>query len=320
MDNTTNITWDAVGWLKRFRESSENRKLGRTGPGELLGLRKEVFDNTVAAVKAGAYEPSYTWFKNAANPNPIVRLGSSPTIASDTRFYQAEIKGSWGNGGKTDVRVLEGDCLAVARLVAQTEPETAILNMANPLTPGGGVYSGRGAQEEYLFRCSDYFLSLYQYATSFDPAAYGVAPASERYPLDSDFGGVFSRGVTVFRGPEEEGYPLLDKPWRANFIAVAGPQGLSNAGGLDSPAGRNLANKVRTVLAIAAENGQRKLVLSALGCGAFNSGATIVATAFRSAIESAEFAGAFDRIVFAIKPDHNDPDGKNVREFAAAFS
>ena len=53
---------------------------------------------------------------------------------------------------------------------------------------------------------------------------------------------------------------------------------------------------------------------------AFACGATIVATAFRNAIESAEFAGAFDRIVFAIKPDHNDPDGKNVREFAAAFS
>ena len=318
-----NITWDAVGWLKRFRDASERAKTevrGGTSATTLRSLRKEVFDNTVAAVKAGSYEPSYTWFRNAANPNPSVRLGSSPTIAADTRFYQAEIKGSWGNGGKTDVRVLEGDCLAVARLVAQTEPETAILNMANPLTPGGGVYNGRGAQEEYLFRCSDYFLSLYQYATSFDPAAYGVAHAAESYPLHFDFGGVFSRGVTVFRGPEEEGYPLLDKPWKANFIAVAGPQGFSNAGGLNSPAGRNLANKVRTVLAIAAENGQRKLVLSALGCGAFNSGATIVATAFRNAIESAEFAGAFDRIVFAIKPDHNDPDGKNVREFAAAFS
>ncbi len=45
-----------------------------------------------------------------------------------------------------------------------------------------------------------------------------------------------------------------------------------------------------------------------------------MSAAFKTAIDSPGFSGAFDLVVFAIKPDHNDPDGKNVREFAAAFS
>ena len=313
------VTWNAAEWLGRFRNASERRKLGVADPDELRTLRKDVFQNTLAAVRDGGYEPSYTWLKKAGNPNPRVTLDLSKTIEADTRFYNAEIQpGNWSAGGKTKVVVLEGDTLAVARLVAQTEPETAILNMASDRTPGGGVYSGAGAQEEYLFRCSDYYRSLYQFAhpSSFDPAQYGIARAAATYPLDGNFGGVFSRGVTVFRGPEEEGYPLLDKPWRANFIAVAGPRGVT---GGDAAAARNLANKVRTILAIAAENGQRKLVLGALGCGAFACGAQVVSAAFKTAIESAEFFGAFDLIVFAIKPDHNDPLGNNVREFSATF-
>ncbi len=311
------VTWNAAEWLTKFRDASERRKLNAAGPQELKNLRKEVFQNTLAAVKAGGYEPSYTWLKNAGNPNPQVRLDLNQTIEADTRFYSAEIKpANWGTGGKTSVVVLEGDTLAVARLVAQTEPETAILNMASDYTPGGGVFSGAGAQEEYLFRCSDYYRSLYQFASSFDPALYGIRRATDTYPLDSDFGGVFSRGVTVFRGPEEEGYPLLDKPWRANFIAVAGPRGMT---GGNSAAAQNLANKIRTILAIAAQNGQRTLVLGALGCGAFACGAQVVSAAFKKAIESSEFAGAFDLIAFAIKPDHNDPLGNNIRDFSATF-
>ncbi len=311
-------TWNAAEWLARFRDASERRKLNIAGPYELRNLRKEVFQSTLDAVKAGGYEPSYTWLKNDGNPNPQISLDLSQTIEVDTRFYSAEIKSrNWGTGRKTRVIVLEGDTLAVARLVAQTEPETAILNMANECTPGGGVFNGAGAQEEYLFRCSDYYRSLYQYATSFDPMAlYGIPQATDRYPLDPDFGGVFSRGVTIFRGPEEEGYPLLDKPWRANFIAVAGPRGVR---GGNPAASQNLANKIRTILAIAAENGQRKLVLGALGCGAFACGAQVVSAAFKKEIESPEFTGAFDCIVFAIKPDHNDPLGNNIRDFSATF-
>ncbi|MBQ7722062.1 MAG: hypothetical protein IJT64_04060 [Kiritimatiellae bacterium] len=41
-----------------------------------------------------------------------------------------------------------------------------------------------------------------------------------------------------------------------------------------------------------------------------------MSAAFKTAIDSPGFSGAFDLVVFAIKPDHNDPLGNNIREFA----
>ena len=81
--------------------------------------------------------------------------------------------------------------------------------MASAKNPGGGVYGGAGAQEEYLFRCSDYYRFLFQYAdpASFDcEKVYGI-PHNPRhsYPLKRNFGGVYSHGVTIFRNTEANG-------------------------------------------------------------------------------------------------------------------
>ena len=89
------------------------------------------------------------------------------------------------------VEVREGDCLVAAReLVEAGEGEVCVLNMASRRNPGGGVHTGAGAQEEHLFRSSDYFRSLYRFADY--GASYGVPRAAESYPLDRDHGVVFS--------------------------------------------------------------------------------------------------------------------------------
>ena len=85
-------TWNAAEWLARFRDASERRKLNIAGPYELRNLRKEVFQSTLDAVKAGGYEPSYTWLKNDGNPNPQIRLDLSQTIEVDTRFYSRKVR------------------------------------------------------------------------------------------------------------------------------------------------------------------------------------------------------------------------------------
>ena len=95
-------------------------------------------------------------------------------------------------------------------VVLQAESEVASINM---------VYGGAGAQEEYLFRCSDYFRSLYQYGAY--SAQYGIPHATDSYPLDRNYGGVYSHGVTIFRDKEANGYALLDTPWHVNFVAAA---------------------------------------------------------------------------------------------------
>ncbi|MBR0289478.1 MAG: hypothetical protein IJQ82_10910 [Selenomonadaceae bacterium] len=50
---------------------------------------------------------------------------------------------------------------------------------------------------------------------------YGVTRSHYQYPLDRDFGGIFSSGVTIFRENETKGYRLTTKTWKVNMIAVA---------------------------------------------------------------------------------------------------
>lgn len=316
-------TWNAAEWLAEFEDTSRRlndakakNEYDSEAEVKIHAIRADVFRDTVGCVRNGGYTlPDGT----------RVVLPLSPTIAQDTRFYSRELPAAQGVPGAAPakVEVRKGDCLVIARDLIDKEgvAEVCVLNMANRQTPGGGVYSGAGAQEEHLFRSSDYFRSLYQYAPF--AGQYGVAHAPESYPLDRNFGGAFSRAVTVFRGPEAEGYPLLEHPWQCNFVAVPAiprPDTFLDATGeerLTPPMADGTRNKIRTILRIARENGQRVLVLGAFGCGAFRNPPRHVAELFKEIIDSAEFASAFDRIVFAIKPDHNDQRGNNFLNFSA---
>ena len=62
-----------------------------------------------------------------------------------------------------------------------------------------------------------------------------------------------------------------------------------------------LAERAARVLAVAARHGCRSLILGAWGCGVFRNDPTQVAAAFRGNLaDGGRFAGAFDRIVFAV--------------------
>ena len=101
-----------------------------------------------------------------------------------------------GPATPVEVSVLNMDILNAAHLVATHLPgprRVLVRNMANPRTPGGGVRSGAGAQEEDLFRRSD----LHRF----------LAACPTLYPL-SEGTGLLSRGVTVFRGAEGQAFPL----------------------------------------------------------------------------------------------------------------
>lgn len=322
-----NQTWNAAEWAGEFHKTSRHLNEARVQnrpdlveENKIHRIRADVFQDTVARVRAGGY--------TLADGTRVV-LPLSPTIAQDTRFYSAELPAAPGVPGAAtaEVEIREGDCLVVARdlLEKGDAQEVCVLNMANRQTPGGGVYRGAGAQEEHLFRSSDYFRSLYQYAQNFNPEDYGVTQAAESYPLDKNFGGVFSRGVTVFRGPEAKGYALLAQPWRCNFVAVPAipyPDTFKDNNGaerLTPQMADGTRNKIRTILRIARENGQRVLVLGAFGCGAFRNPPHHVAELFKEIIYSAEFAGAFDRIIFAIIENHNSRGAGNLPPFKEVF-
>jgi uncharacterized protein (TIGR02452 family) len=60
----------------------------------------------------------------------------------------------------TTVNVVNDDCLVVCEKLMSKGYDPLLLNMANPSMPGGGFCTGASAQEEDLFRRSNYSRSL----------------------------------------------------------------------------------------------------------------------------------------------------------------
>lgn len=300
--------WDSALWLDKINEA---QRLHST-----KGVRVEVYTSTRNIIEKGSY---LTDTGNIVNLCEIL----TPDIASKSVFYFKELpKISCESRHKTIFSVRQEDCLATASELLTEDPtnDVCVLNMASGSMPGGGVLNGSGAQEEYLFRCSDYYRSLYQYANSryLDSKDFGIVPhPSCRYPLDKNFGGIYSPSVTVFRDDEAHGYALVEHPWKVNMVAVPAVN-LNRFRPTQDEYTKTMKNKIRTILRIAYNNNQRRLVLSAFGCGAFRNDPNVVATFFKDVLMESEFEGVFREIHFSIIENHNS-QGRNVTAFQKVF-
>ncbi|KAJ3050366.1 hypothetical protein HK097_008672, partial [Rhizophlyctis rosea] len=105
------------------------------------------------------------------------------------------------------VYVTEGDCLTVAQELKNNGLNPVVLNMANAEHPGGGWQWGAGAQEENMFRRSNYVMHLVTVEEK-----NGRWGTKAKYPIP-EFGGIYSPDVVVFRGEEKDKYPFLPSPF-----------------------------------------------------------------------------------------------------------
>ena len=267
-------------------------------------FRAEIFRQTVEIVNSGGYVMS----------GKEIAVDKSE-IAKNTEFFDAQFSlNEILQFRDTQFSVVEADCLEVAALLVKAGFNPCTLNMASGRNPGGGVLNGSGAQEENIFRRSNLFASLYQFAGYAEQ--YGIAKSEKQYPLDRNFGGIYSRDVAVFRSSENSGYALLDAPFKTSVVSVAAinrPE-LENVNGQLRIA-RHLIEptreKMRTILRISGKYNHDALVLSAFGCGAFCNPPEHIALLFKEVFAEAEFQNRFALVVFAVISDQNNHRAHN---------
>lgn len=204
-------------------------------------------------------------------------------------------------GKKVQVEVWDMDTFSAAKkLISQYthRMKPFCLNFANSRSRAGGYLRGAKAQEEDLCRQSDLFKSL----------------QCVRYPWPSEETIVFSEDIVVFRDTELN---IRKHPFRVDVLSAAAPyrpetkikqnselEVFANDGDR-----KRMAEKMRSVLRVAIDNGQRVGVLGAWGCGAFGGPAYGNAILWSQVLNEPEFRFAFDRLVFAI------PGGTNFEIF-----
>ena len=308
--------WRADSWKQSF-ESTVSRAANEDIRETLYKLRGSVFQNTLSIVRNGGY---------LSERGSDVRLPNPEAMMAGTCFYADEQPSCKEMPAKqhTEVEVLEEDCLLAANLLKKSGFNPAVLNMASRRNPGGGVLTGAGAQEENLFRRTNLCLSMYQFASYAEE--YGLLKSENQYPLDPDFGGVYTPDACVFRGLEKEGYPLLDEWYSLSFISVAGLNRptLDKNNFIVPEQVISIKNKIRTIFRMGLHHGHDALVLGALGCGAFRNPPAHIARLFHEIMEEEEFKDKYRKIVFAIIEDHNsrrkhNPEG-NLIPFQREFS
>ncbi|MBO4304900.1 MAG: TIGR02452 family protein [Lentisphaeria bacterium] len=298
-------------FLKKFLPAYE-----RGDTGTLHELRRRIFRETMEIARTGSYETPSRRTVTLPDPQPMMK---------DSILYSSvEPVNLPERPEKTVVEVCDSDSFLAGKKLLDEGFSPAVLNFANRYTPGGGVLRGSGAQEENLFRRSTLALSLYQFHG--DGELFSIPQRKEQYPMNRTSGGAYSPDVTVFRGTETEGYPLLEEPYHLAVITVAAlnrPE-LKNPYEIADHLVEAVREKMRTIFRIALKHGHDALVLGAWGCGAFKNPPQHIAKLFHGIMEEEEFRNRFRKIVFAVmdrrKVDKSSSKVGNFLPFREEFT
>ncbi|CAF2763646.1 unnamed protein product [Rotaria sp. Silwood2] len=320
--------WNSQIWLEQFkrtiphdRENKNVRDRKETDTNRTRHqLRVTVMLNTIGVILKGSYKLD--------ERDISLNLDSQmKTIVYDHRSkleQREKMPTSVPPYHSTRVEVVNEDCLLVYERLAKNDQRPLLLNMANATNPGGGYRKGDGAQEENLFRRSDYCRSLdvglddvhkrpsTRYHCSSNCKLDRLSDDSTMYPMN-EFGAIYTSGITVFRQSEDTGYAFMKKPLEGVCsLAMAAYRDPKLDGNM--LAGKyavGMRKKIENIFAIAYHHRHESLVLSAIGCGAFKNPPDHVVQLFRSVIE--QYAGFFKLIIFAVIDDHNSGSHLNPK-------
>jgi uncharacterized protein (TIGR02452 family) len=244
-----------------------------------------------------------------------VDLGPAIDAArAGTRLYRpdelAALLERRGEASATAIDVTRESTAQAGRRLFRDErvADVAVLNFASAKNPGGGWLGGARAQEEDLAVCSALVTCQLR-----APEYYDANRACDSLLYTHHL--IHSPKVPFFR--DDQG-GLVDDPSLLTVLTAPAP----NAGehlrrhpqGLEALEAA-LHRRAGFVLAALRDRGHRTIVLGAWGCGVFRNDPATVAAVFRDWLHGPRFAGAFDRVVFAIL----DRTGCTFDAFERAF-
>ena len=299
------IKWDATAALAKASKGSFAEK----------AVRIDVYKSNNEIFKCGCYE--------TANGTVVNLKDMNTTCLAGTKVYSKPINlghiETVEDGTAFDVRDI--GCLEMARKLVNAGFNPAVLNLADAYTACGWYYKGSNAQEESLCRMSTLSQSLYQYYQPKWAETVSTTFKGAGYPFDIRYGGIYSPEVIVFREGADDGFALLDEPWKVGIISLAAldfnekhgkdRQYQAKGGGFTEEGEEIMREKIRTILRMALENGHDGVVLGAFGCGAFRLNPELVAQFFDETFEEMEFKDKFKYVVFAILESANGPQGRS---------
>jgi len=252
----------------------------------LAGLAKQ----TLAIIEAGGYTAP-------SGARRDLRIAIDRAVAG-TRLYrpdelEAMLAGPAAGGAAPRIEVTAETTQAATRRLAREGSRVAALSFASAKNPGGGFLGGAKAQEEDLARCSAVYPCLLTQREYYD-----VNRACDSMLYTDHI--IYAPAVPFFRDDRLE---LLEDPYVSAIITAPAPnagEALRRDPAARPAISRALARRAAMVLAIAAAEGEPTLVLGAWGCGVFRNDPAEVAGVFADLLASPRFAGAFDRVVFAV--------------------
>lgn len=244
-------------------------------------------------VNVDCWQETTAWFMDG--PGRLIKRVKSEKLSFIPNF-QADLDNT--NTKNCDISVISEDSFSAALALKKEGYNPLVLNMANAYNPGGGVYKGSMAQEEDLFRRSNYFRST---------------SLQEFYPL-GELEIIYTPDVAVYMKPD---FTLLPELEMLSCIACAAekdPKTVANPIDPDNPYNRLYAddhiseitkNRIETIFQIGIRKNHDSLVLGGLGCGAFNNPQMRIIEYYNENLQ--KYSKYFKKIVFAIlsKKDPN---------------
>ncbi len=268
-----------------------------------------IFENTLEIIKTDE-----TLIENVKNSN----RGQKLILEGDS------YKGRFNHTYDSECRFVVSRMRSLEAAGKYKGMQTAVLNFASAVQPGGGVVNGSSAQEEAICRCSTLYPSLKQeYLWS-----KFYLPHRRRGDRRNNNDVIYTPSVVVFKSDDD--YPGMlskDEWYFVNVISCAAPDlrepkawERDYSKGRVSVTGEELKNlhtsRMRRILDIALGEGNEVVILGAYGCGAFCNPADVVASAIRKVCD--EYRRKFKTIECAVYcPPYKDD--VNYREFKRAF-